>query len=233
MPDETRVPTEKDIAELPRWAQVAFAIRCAKRVQPLFRATYPDVLAKYGAAVDQAIQMAERLLRGDKADAAWAVWAATAAMAAKAADMAAFMAVFPAKAATAAGKAWVTMLLATRRDFKTLNAMSKNQHWTDETRPTLESLGPIWLEGEEPAWKEFLFQAKGQRAEPEAASDQLERLVLTAYVDESVDDDTLVEGIVELYRALNRYHIACGGSGLTIDDWRILVRAGVPGGVPA
>ena len=55
-----------------------------------------------------------------------------------------------------------------------------------------------------------------------------EKLIVGAFVDESVDEETLVRGMIELYRALNRYHILGGGNGLTIDDWQVLVRAGEP-----
>ncbi len=38
MSEKVNIPTEKEIGQLPRWAQVAFAARCARRVQPLFKA---------------------------------------------------------------------------------------------------------------------------------------------------------------------------------------------------
>lgn len=37
--------------------------------------------------------------------------------------------------------------------------------------------------------------------------------------------DKVVLEVVELCKAINAYHIACGGSGLDIDDWELLVRA--------
>ena len=40
----------------------------------------------------------------------------------------------------------------------------------------------------------------------------------------------MIAGLVELYRALNAYHIACGGSGLVIDDWEVFVREYAPVG---
>jgi hypothetical protein len=36
-PNRLLIPTEDEIARLPRWARVAFAARCARRVLPLFR----------------------------------------------------------------------------------------------------------------------------------------------------------------------------------------------------
>jgi hypothetical protein len=265
MADVARMPTAEEIAELPRWAQVAFAIRCARRVQPLFLADWPDAPPKYVVAIEKAIKWAERTLSGHEdtsaytraaADAAYAA-AAAAADTADTADTA---------AAYAADTAWayVANAKAVWRDFDMLMEMSKREHWTDETRPSLESLGPLWLEGEEPDWKDIARrttnmedkkQATGDQKErhfvspfsgesvavprrvprrtPEGKKGQEEKLLVSAFVDEPVDDDSLVEGITELYRALNRYHILCGGSGLTIDDWQILVRAGAPQGVLA
>lgn len=55
-----------------------------------------------------------------------------------------------------------------------------------------------------------------------------ERLLLRLYVEEFSPKDKVVEGIVNLYRALNKYHIACGGNGLIIDDWQTFVREAQP-----
>jgi hypothetical protein len=45
---------------LPHWARVAFAARCARRVQPLFAAAWPDAAPARVAAVERAIALAER-----------------------------------------------------------------------------------------------------------------------------------------------------------------------------
>jgi len=62
----------------------------------------------------------------------------------------------------------------------------------------------------------------------EAVSPPEEKLLVRAYVDESTNDDELVNGIVEFYRTLNKYHILCGGRGLAIDDWHIFVPKAQP-----
>ena len=59
MPDEIRLPTEEEIAQLPRWAQVAFAARCARRVQPLFTAGWAKSAGTRAEAVDRAISLTE------------------------------------------------------------------------------------------------------------------------------------------------------------------------------
>ena len=56
---EQRVPSEEEIGQLPRWAQVAFAARCARRVQPLFKAAWPDAPAESCQALEDAITQAE------------------------------------------------------------------------------------------------------------------------------------------------------------------------------
>jgi len=40
-----------------------------------------------------------------------------------------------------------------------------------------------------------------------------------------VSDDLVALEIAELCKALNAYHIACGGTGLAIDDWKFFVRS--------
>lgn len=54
------LPTEEQIAELPRVASLAFAARCARRVLPLFRQFWPDASATHINAVDVAVLYAER-----------------------------------------------------------------------------------------------------------------------------------------------------------------------------
>ena len=56
--DEAGLPTEEEIVKLSRRAIVAFATRCARRVQPLFSLTWPDSPKKNKEAVENAIQLA-------------------------------------------------------------------------------------------------------------------------------------------------------------------------------
>ena len=65
----------------------------------------------------------------------------------------------------------------------------------------------------------------------ERSKEGIERLVLNVSVGEFSPEDEVAEGIVELYRALNSYYIASGGSGLVIDDWQSFVPDAVPVGV--
>ena len=61
--------------------------------------------------------------------------------------------------------------------------------------------------------------------------EQESQLVIRVTMDESTDENKVVKGIVELYRALNAYHIACGGCGLEIDDWQTFIGTAETAGV--
>jgi hypothetical protein len=60
MADKVKLPTKKGIAELPQWARVAFAARCARRVLPLFKHFWKDAPQKHVVAVTRAVELAER-----------------------------------------------------------------------------------------------------------------------------------------------------------------------------
>lgn len=69
-PVEPTLPTRDEIKLLPRWAEVAFAARCARRVQILFVSQWPDAPREHIDAVDRAIAYAE--LSAAAADAVFA-----------------------------------------------------------------------------------------------------------------------------------------------------------------
>lgn len=52
--------TKEEILQLPRWAQVAFAARCARRVEPLFLNNWPDAPLKHVEAVSHAVAAVEQ-----------------------------------------------------------------------------------------------------------------------------------------------------------------------------
>jgi hypothetical protein len=61
--------TEEGLKQLPRWAIVAFATRCARRVQPLFVKLWPDAPKEHVQGIDQAIKLAEAAASGGAASA--------------------------------------------------------------------------------------------------------------------------------------------------------------------
>ena len=68
MSDQPSLPTEDDLKKLPLLAIVAYAVRCARRAQPVLD-TIPS-FAMHGAAVEQAISLAERFCVGADLNAA-------------------------------------------------------------------------------------------------------------------------------------------------------------------
>lgn len=53
-----QLPTRDDLLELPRWARVAFAVGCARLVQPLLVVHLPAAGARKVEAVERAIRLA-------------------------------------------------------------------------------------------------------------------------------------------------------------------------------
>jgi hypothetical protein len=174
MADEFKLPSRDEIEELPRWAMVAFAARCARRVQPLFEARWPDAPSERVRAVDRAIGMSEQAgamaaasagnarafadaARAARADAttegaATVAQAATyAARAAEAADPAYTTGTVLAAARAAAVYGWATSA-AIRRDFEHLRAAASAESWTDRTPVPPAFFGPLWPDGEPPNW---------------------------------------------------------------------------------
>jgi len=54
---EAKLPTEEELSELPRWARVAYAARCARRVRPLFKHFWPEAPEEHIEAVDNACRL--------------------------------------------------------------------------------------------------------------------------------------------------------------------------------
>lgn len=59
-PDRPLVPTEQEVAALPRWARMAFAARCAKRLLPLLSRGEGAVTPEYRLAVESVVAAAEQ-----------------------------------------------------------------------------------------------------------------------------------------------------------------------------
>jgi hypothetical protein len=173
------VPLDNEIATLVRWAQVAFAARCARRVQGLYRYAWPDARQEFINFVNTAIDRAERMAAEGKTDFLEAVDAswppASAQLATQAAEQAgALPAVLAANAAFAASTAGhlhscslaVNALVTSatpstplnqylgciRRDFGLLQQTAKEERWTDDTPVSPSVFGPMWPAGLAPAW---------------------------------------------------------------------------------
>lgn len=148
------LPTEAEIRQLPRWAQVAFAARCARLALPLFKQHRPDAPREHVEAIERAVRDAEESaaratkVAGDVADAvicdardatvgaaatSEAYYAASAVLEATYAATTSVeeIAHFAARAATFAAASVKNMLI--RFDFQDLVHQSNRKNWTDDT----------------------------------------------------------------------------------------------------
>jgi hypothetical protein len=232
-PPNTTLPTQVEVARLPRLARLAFAGRCARRMLPLFRAmsgaTHAAVstLAQGVAAVEDA---AERM-PPDPELARQMVSTATNIgrsvgdyRAARAAYAVAYAMLEVEKDATLhvvttvidPEKKLTDLYSAVRRDFEHLVRLTEWQHWTDDTPVPPEVFGPLWPEGPPP----------GCPAESDVPHRQDLALEL---VSAARDLETMTEDrAVHLFYAINAYYIARTGHRLTMEDLRPFISTGVP-----
>lgn len=246
MADEVKLPTKEEIAKLPRWARVAFAARCARRVLPLYKHHWPDAPEEYVADIVNAVEIAEQSAAAGYADTrAAARAAADAARAASVAadfanaDPAAYTAAHTASdaaadaaadAATARGAAtdtaaWLAGKPIIVRDFQTLLARVNAENWTDNTPVPPKVFGPLWPDGPPEGWP---IQSDAPHVDPAAeyspaTQDEDFKLIIRAVAKPGVSAETVREHIVKLFEALNEYSLEKYGRRLTADRFRRLV----------
>lgn len=184
-PDRNRLlkPSCDEIGRLPRWAKVAFAARCARRVLPLFRWHCPDAAPALIAAVSRAVEVAEQcagLARGSEgahaalsgvdgtykalANADAAVVARDAVDAVKLAAAGATSELTDATFTGSLGAFYLLVRVATlgslrivaapTRDLDRISRLAKEQNWTDETPVPQDVFGPMWDREPPPWWRE-------------------------------------------------------------------------------
>ena len=231
MTDDGRI-TSDAIRRLPRWARVAFAARCARRAQPIYQHFWPDAPEHHLRALDRAVRVAEQAaanagpgVAAEAADAAYAAASEAARGAPRDAADATYAAARAAHAAMAAGHADTTdaayaaadaglaagQIAAVRQDFDTLLHLATNQRWTDDTPVPPSAFGPMWPDGPPKGWP----------------VDEFSKLVLKVTAPANIPPAELEADLVELYTAMNDWHIARGGSGLSVEDFKKYVAAGV------
>lgn len=66
--DQARTPSVEELRQLPRWALVAFVVRCAQRARPLFAQHWPDAPADQLGAIDEAIHLSATSARAGQAE---------------------------------------------------------------------------------------------------------------------------------------------------------------------
>jgi len=234
---EAEIPTRDEIATLPRWAQAAFAARCARRVQALFLKHWPDAPPEHVEGVDRAIALAETLCGSPSSaseDAFSARAAAKAAFSARAAAKAAFAAANAADAAaanaadafsanaaaanaadaadaadafSAFAAARAAVVRAMRSDFALLAALAKSENWTDETAVPVDLLGPMWAEGEPDGWPESNDPGEPLRLKIEIA--------VPSGMDEA-ESDAFNRRVATFFAKMSAAHVAMDGNGLRL-----------------
>lgn len=177
MPDKSGLPTRVEMASLPRWARVAFAARCARRVEPILLAAKLEAdrskvticgwtwVAEDSAAKGQGFpkpvhdheaEMARVAVDFGPPDAAQAAAAAAAAHDASFSDATgADTTAAAVAAATAASNAAPTdddkIRIQIRRDFESLKCLAVSEGWTEGTPVPPTVFGEMWPDGA-PDW---------------------------------------------------------------------------------
>ena len=183
--------TKKELETLPRWARVAFSVRCAQRVSGLFRYYWKDAPEKHIVAVERALSVASQSARDGNRGGAAAY-----------------------AAGDAAKKTGCEAAVrdAQRYDFLMLKRLTEIHNWDDDSPVPPEMCGPIWPEGVPEKWP---------LEDPDTKTRKKGEFVdLTFDLPPDVDDETAQQVIRDLYEQLNGYHIAHGGSGLVLDNYQ-------------
>lgn len=244
------LPTEEEIAKLPRWARVAFAARCARRVLHLYYTYRP-----------RTEKLAHRSLRYKIQDPEWSVRQAelSAASAQSTTDSktgyleAAGIAYSPHdvgdQIAHNATQAAAYAAADAGDDSRSERAKFAMNCSVVASKPLADVTGvvrrdfdhliriatakqwdnstPVPPEVFGPLWPDG--PPKGWPVDPEAP--QRTDIALEVVSREGLDERIVEDESVSLFNALNCYHIARGGQPLSLEEFRPLIAALVPAGV--
>lgn len=235
---EVTIPTEEEIEQLPRWAKLAFAARCARRVLPLFTKYWPDAPKEHVDELAYAVEIAEK-----NASIAFGITDAQAETAESdeasflydAVQDAAIAATKDAKADSRSSHVAYTVLYAftensftenssradisaaaadkssissIRSDFTRIWNASRQNKWTDDTPVPPSVFGPL----------------------DDIENDEHVVMALRAFGEPGVSASILADQMLAVYKALNVYTLAKYGKHLSRGEFRRLVlqNAGVP-----
>lgn len=226
------IPTKEEIASLPRWAQVAFAARCARRVQPLFVHYWPDAPQQHIDYIDEAIRLAESSAANhavSDTDIAANIATAVAYTAAEAdifpygaaadAAAAASNALYASVNVSSSSAAYASSSSAASTstsgavsagiwaDFELLKELSQREKWDNETPVPPEVFGPMWPNGVSEGWPKLSddgeqLYLKIELAVPQGMSEE--------------ESDEFNERTARFFAKLSAAHVAMGGTGLRI-----------------
>ena len=230
------LPSEEEIAALPRWARVALVVRSVRREFPLYRHLWSTGNEQYIQLERRTLDVAEQsaATAADRVSALKRVSYGTVfadmplevvAIAHHLAE-AALCVLSPTVVAgrihqvllgvqdTASSIADLTAIV--RRDFDHLANLAEWQHWTDDTPVPPEVFGPLWPEGPPPGWP-------ADPDVPQRTDLPLELLSRARVLERMTEDEA-----VNLFNAINAYYIARTGHRLTLEDLRPSLPAAVP-----
>jgi len=215
------LPTEGEIARLPRWARVAFAARCAQRVLQLDKLAW-DSASEHGGArgYQELFEWSAEMAARTAADAGPVSNNALIDLTENATRIAAgeptgILRIVVA-AASVAEELSTDISAVIRRDFDHIARLAKWQHWTDDTPVSPEVFGPLWPEGPPAGWS-------ADPDVPQRSDLTLEVLSSSPSLDRVIEDE-----VVNLFNSINDYYIARTGNRLTLEDLRLLVSRALP-----
>ena len=221
MADEAKLPTEEEIAQLPRWARVAFAARCARRMLPMFKKHWSAAPNTCLTELSNQIRIAEKAATwaepaprdvfNETSVAAEIAYAQVAAVIANAAGSAVLAASTTGPQAGIEGalvclSSAVRAGIATeslRQDFDLILAESRWRNWTDDSPVPPSVFRPL---------------------------DAQSTLTIELFPPEGIDPHDIGDAVVKLWEVANEYHMARGGGVLTFDEFKQMMPALVPVG---
>lgn len=176
--EKIELPSQEELATLPRWAIVAYAARCARRVQPLFADSALPLSQVHDSAFLKVIHLVEQaashpedasgLIAADLslADARERSHAGKAIGGSAATADSGFhrnksqsiaSAAYTAESSFLAAKLHVeehVICQVIRSDFELLRGLAQREGWTDDSPVDVRLLGPLWPDGVPEGWPE-------------------------------------------------------------------------------
>jgi hypothetical protein len=253
MADEATLPTEEEIAQLPRWARVAFAARCAARVLPLLPDNESDEVWQQFAWLLDAVEFAKSSAFGISGLDDWtAHYEKAQILQRKAAELVRLHDHSPV-ASTVAECVWSALDSMGVRKERSAQAAFKSARlcfelclpYTDVRRylrndyqslhlltgpdnwsgevDVFADTAPIPLTTFGPLWPDGLPSGWPQ-------FDEANALDVTLFAPERTSPHVIGESLVKLWEAANEYHMAGGGGVLTFDEFKQMVPSLVPVG---
>lgn len=234
MAEKPRLPTEEEIAQLPRWARVAFAARCARRVLPLFELSWPYAPREYCHYLANSLAGAELSAASGETTSAGIAWsheaaenapnptASYSAWAATNARAAAEDEVLDVAYSAMIHSFWASKEIADVSgeifaDFNRIIERARSSAWDDDTPVDPAIFGRLWSKGAPQNWPDF-------EDYPTSA------IEIQLFAPEGTDPKDIGDSMVKLWEAANEYHMARGGGVLTFDEFKQMMPALVPVG---